>query len=168
VKKKPGLFPMSLGVSKRGECRKKKARGTRPQKSNLTHPDDEEGAMYRSDLMTPELQAELIEFTQRPVRAKSLSGQEEAAIRLIEAKMNALGYDEVNDAEKWDLPPFSGAVVAGRLHGRGSVDMKSGAAASIYAAALARKLGLDSGKTIYVSCGLFEEDCDGENLKQPV
>lgn len=43
--------------------------------------------------------------------------------------------------------------------------MKSGAAASIYAAALARRLGLDSGKTIYVSCGVFEEDCDGENLK---
>jgi putative selenium metabolism hydrolase len=151
--------------------------------------------MNRFNLMTPVLQAELIEFAQNLVRTKSLSGQEEGAIRLVERKMHALGYDEVlidqmgnlvgrigqgdktilfdshvdtvevNDAEKWDLPPFSGAVVAGRLHGRGSVDMKSGAAASIYAGALARRLGLDSGKTIYVSCGVFEEDCDGENLK---
>jgi putative selenium metabolism hydrolase len=151
--------------------------------------------MNRFNLMTPVLQAELIEFAQNLVRTKSLSGQEEGAIRLVERKMHALGYDEVlidqmgnlvgrigqgdktilfdshvdtvevNDAEKWDLPPFSGAVVAGHLHGRGSVDMKSGAAASIYAGALARRLGLDSGKTIYVSCGVFEEDCDGENLK---
>lgn len=151
--------------------------------------------MNQSNLISQEEQAELIAFIQSLVRTKSLSGQEEAAIRLIESKMNALGYDEViidsmgnllgrigqggktilfdshvdtvevNDAEKWDIPPFSGAVVDGRLYGRGSADMKSGAAASIYAAALARRLGLDSGKTIYVSCGVFEEDCDGENLK---
>jgi putative selenium metabolism hydrolase len=43
--------------------------------------------------------------------------------------------------------------------------MKSGAAASIYAGAIAKKLGFDSGKTIYVSCSVLEEDCDGENLK---
>jgi putative selenium metabolism hydrolase len=151
--------------------------------------------MNPSDLLSLEEQAELIAFTRSLVRTKSLSGQEEQIIRLIEKKMNALGYDEViidsmgnlvgrtgqgekvilfdshvdtvevNDAEKWDIPPFSGAIVAGRIHGRGTVDMKSGAAASIYAGALARKLGLDSGKTIYVSCSVFEEDCDGENLK---
>jgi putative selenium metabolism hydrolase len=155
----------------------------------------EEDTMNQSNLISQEEQAELIAFIQSLVRTKSLSGQEEAAIRLIESKMNALGYDEViidsmgnllgrigqgdktilfdshvdtvevNDADKWDIPPFSGAVIDGRLRGRGSADMKSGAAASIYAAALARRLGLDSGKTIYVSCGVFEEDCDGENLK---
>ena len=43
--------------------------------------------------------------------------------------------------------------------------MKSGAAAAIYAGAIAKNLGLDSGKTIYVSCSVCEEDCDGENLK---
>ncbi len=155
----------------------------------------EEGAINPSDRMTQEEQAELIAFTQSLVRTKSLPGQEEQVIKLIERKMKALGYDEViidamgnvvgrigqgekaimfdshvdtvevNDAEKWDIPPFSGAIAGGRIHGRGSVDMKSGAAASIYAGALARRLGLDSGKTIYVSCGVFEEDCDGENLK---
>jgi putative selenium metabolism hydrolase len=72
---------------------------------------------------------------------------------------------EVNDADKWDVPPFSGSIVDGYLYGRGSVDMKSGAAASIYAGAIAKNLGFDSGKTIYVSCSVFEEDCDGENLK---
>jgi putative selenium metabolism hydrolase len=72
---------------------------------------------------------------------------------------------EVNDGGKWDVPPFSGNIVDGFLYGRGSVDMKSGAAASIYAGAIAQNLGFDSGKTVYVSCSVFEEDCDGENLK---
>lgn len=151
--------------------------------------------MYTSALLPAELQTELVEFTQNLVRIKSLSGQEGEIIRFIEKKMIALGYDEVTidvmgnivgrigsgektilfdshvdtvevkDEDKWDIPPFSAEIVAGRLHGRGSVDMKSGAAASIYAAAIARKMGFASGKTIYVSCSVFEEDCDGENLK---
>lgn len=151
--------------------------------------------MNKLDLITPEVKKELIEFTQSLVRIKSVSGQEEEIVKFIEKKMNALGYDEViidsmgnvvgrigngekaimfdshidtvevKDEEKWDVPPFSGNIVDGRLYGRGSVDMKSGAAASIYAGAIAKKLGLNSGKAIYVSCSVFEEDCDGENLK---
>lgn len=151
--------------------------------------------MNKLDLITPEVKKELIEFTQRLVRIKSVSGQEEEIVKFIEKKMNALGYDEViidsmgnvvgrigngekaimfdshidtvevKDEEKWDVPPFSGNIVDGRLYGRGSVDMKSGAAASIYAGAIAKNLGFDSGKAIYVSCSVLEEDCDGENLK---
>lgn len=151
--------------------------------------------MNNLDLITPDVEKELIEFTQSLVRIKSVSGQEEEIAKFIEKKMNALGYDEViidsmgnvvgrigngekaimfdshidtvdvKDEEKWDVPPFSGNIVDGRLYGRGSVDMKSGAAASIYAGAIAKKLGFDSGKAIYVSCSVFEEDCDGENLK---
>lgn len=151
--------------------------------------------MNKLDLIMPEITKELIEFTQSLVRIKSLSGQEGEIVRFIEKKMKALGYDEVivdsmgnvvgrigngekailfdshvdtvevNDEEKWDVPPFSGNIVDGRLYGRGSVDMKSGAAASIYAGVIAKKLGFDAGKTIYVSCSVFEEDCDGENLK---
>src|SRR5512141_2607090 len=151
--------------------------------------------MNSSDLLTPQLQKELIEFTQSLVRIKSYSGQEETIIKHIEQKMKALGYDEVvidsmgnllgrigdgekailfdshvdtvevNDEKEWDIPPFSGQIVNGRLHGRGSVDMKSSVAASIYAGALAKKMGFTSGKIIYVSCTVFEEDCDGGNLK---
>ena len=151
--------------------------------------------MSSPDLLTPELQKELIEFTQSLIQIKSLSGQEREVIHLIEQKMKALGYDEVTidsmgniigrvgsggksilfdshvdtvdvkDEETWDIPPFSGRIVDGRLHGRGSVDMKSSAAASLFAGALAKKLGLTAGKTVYVSCTVFEEDCDGENLK---
>jgi len=151
--------------------------------------------MHITDWMTPQEQQDLIAFTQELVRIKSISGQEEPIVRVIAQKMKALGYDDVridamgnvvgrigngeksimfdshvdtvavNDEEKWDIPPFSGTIVDGFLCGRGSVDMKSGAAASIYAGVIARKLGFDSGKAIYVSCTVFEEDCDGENLK---
>jgi putative selenium metabolism hydrolase len=72
---------------------------------------------------------------------------------------------EVNDEKEWDVPPFSAEILDGRLHGRGSVDMKSSIAASIYAGAIAKERGLNAGKTVYVSCTVFEEDCDGENLK---
>jgi len=151
--------------------------------------------MNPSDLLTSERKEELIQFTQDLVRIKSLSGQEGEIIKFIEQKMIALGYDAVTmdsmgnvlgrigsgektvlfdshvdtvavkDEEEWDIPPFSGAIVEGRLHGRGSVDMKSGAAASIYAGVIAKELGFAVGKTVYVSCSVFEEDCDGENLK---
>ncbi|MFM8738580.1 MAG: M20/M25/M40 family metallo-hydrolase, partial [Cytophagales bacterium] len=138
---------------------------------------------------------DLIQFAQDLVRIKSYSGQEEEAIRLVEKKMLSLGFDEVvidqtgnvlgkigngsksilfdshvdtvevNDASEWKIPPFSGEVMNGRLHGRGSVDMKSSVAASVYAAALAKQQGFTKEKTIYVSATVFEEDCDGENLK---
>ncbi len=147
------------------------------------------------ELFTSEIKEELIAFTQDLVRIKSYSGQEEEVIRFIEQKMRDLGYDEVrvdsmgnvigrigeggksilfdshvdtvevNDEQEWKFPPFSAEIVNGRLYGRGSVDMKASVAATIYAGAMAKKQGLTRGKTVYVSCTVFEEDCDGENLK---
>lgn len=146
-------------------------------------------------MQTTHLEKEIIEFAQQLVRIKSYSGQEEEAIKLVEKKMLSMGYDEViidqmgnvvgrigsgpksilfdshvdtvevNDESEWDVPPFSGKIIEGRLHGRGSVDMKSSVAASVYAAAIAKQQGFIKDKSIYVSVTVFEEDCDGENLK---
>lgn len=151
--------------------------------------------MNSLDLLNSRQRGELLEFTQNLVRTRSFSGQEGQVIRLLETRLKDLGFDEVvidsmgnllgrigagdrsilfdshvdvvavNDQEEWALPPFVGDIVGGRLHGRGSVDMKSGAAASLYAAVIARQLGFTEGKTVYVSFSVFEEDCDGENLK---
>lgn len=146
-------------------------------------------------ILTPDERAGLIRLAQELVRIRSYSGQEEEAIRFIASQMEALGYDrvridsmgnvlgtmgaggrsvhfdshidtvEVKDPDEWRFPPFSGDMVDGSIYGRGSVDMKSGAAASMYAGVAARRLGLTENTTIHVSCTVFEEDCDGENLK---
>lgn len=146
-------------------------------------------------VLTPEDKYALVEFAQSLVRIKSVSGQEDEIIRFAAQRMRDLGYDEVTidsmgnllgrmgsgdkailfdshvdtvavtDEAQWDVPPFSGMIVDGYLYGRGSVDMKSSAAASIYAGAVANKLSWIAGKTVYVSCSVLEEDCDGENLK---
>jgi len=138
---------------------------------------------------------ELVEFARSLVRIRSYSDQEGELARHIAGKMEALGYDEVfidstgnvvgrigngpksilfdshmdtvevNDEQDWVLPPFSGDIKEGRLYGRGSVDMKSAIAASVYAGAMAKELGLHSGKTIYVTTTVCEEYCDGENLR---
>lgn len=142
-----------------------------------------------------EVSNDLLAFAQDLVRIKSYSGHEEQIARFIASKMEVLSFDEVRidrygnvlgrigdgkrvilfdshidtvdviDEDQWSVPPFSGEIVDGYLWGRGSVDMKSGAAASIYSASIAKSQGLVSGKTVYVSCTVHEEDCDGEGLK---
>lgn len=138
---------------------------------------------------------ELIAFAQKAVQTKSYSNEEEAIANLVIEQMQALDFDEafidsvgnavgrvgngdtiihfdshmdtveVQDEEDWEYPPFSGTIVDGNLYGRGSVDMKSGLAASIFAAGSAKKLGYLEGKTVYVTGSVCEEYCDGENLK---
>jgi putative selenium metabolism hydrolase len=139
---------------------------------------------------------ELLEFARDLVRIKSISGQEGQIASFIASKMKDLGFIEVQidrfgnvvgrvgagskgiifdshmdtvnvtDEDQWHVPPFSGEISDGYLWGRGSVDMKSGAAASIYAAVIAQELGLLSGKQVFVSCTVDEEYCDGEGLRQ--
>lgn len=151
--------------------------------------------MSGNKLISAEMGSEVIRFASELVRIKSLSGHEEEIIRFMEKRMKSLDYDEVtvdsmgnllgrigegdqsimfdshvdtvgaSDEENWDLPPFSGMISDGYIWGRGAADMKSGAAASIYAAGAAKKRGLEPGKSVYVSCTVMEEDCDGENLK---
>ena len=145
--------------------------------------------------LSERLEKELIEFARQLVRLQSYSDNEGAVAEAVAAKMRELGYDEafidstgnavgfigggerlihfdshmdtveVNDAEAWLLPPFAAEIKEGRLYGRGSVDMKSALAASVYGAALARELGHTKDKRICVSGSVCEEYCDGENIK---
>lgn len=137
----------------------------------------------------------LLDFAQRAVQTVSFTNEEGPLASLVIEEMKTLGFDEafidstgnvvgrigngpvviqfdshmdtveVHDSDAWTHPPFSGAVDAGYLWGRGSVDMKSALCASVYGAALARDLGYLEGKTVYVTGTVCEEYCDGENLK---
>jgi putative selenium metabolism hydrolase len=139
-------------------------------------------------------EGELIEFASRLVQTRSYSGSEENAARLVREKMREIGFDEVyidqtgsvagsvghgekivmfdshidtvgtGDEKLWTHPPFSGEISGGSLYGRGSVDMKSALAASLFAAAAARELNWLEGKTVYITGTVCEEYCDGVSL----
>lgn len=138
--------------------------------------------------------SELLGFAQDLIRIKSFSGKEKEVALLSASQMEALGYDEVHidrygnvlgrmgnggrkllfdshtdvvevtDSDQWQVPPFSGEIKDGFIHGRGAADMKCGLAASVFAPLLAKQQGKLEGKTVYVSCTIFEEDCDGVGL----
>lgn len=137
---------------------------------------------------------ELVEFARSLVQTRSYSDQEGDLAHLVARKMEELGYDEVvidrtgnvagrigsgprcilfdshmdtvevNDEGEWSVPPFSGEIRDGRIWGRGAADMKSSLAASVFAVAIAKELGLHSGRTIYVTGTVCEEYCDGVSL----
>ena len=48
----------------------------------------------------------------------------------------------VGDSSSWSQDPFGGAIVDGRLYGRGATDMKGGLAAAMWAAKIALEQGL--------------------------
>lgn len=151
--------------------------------------------MITSETRFPLFEQDMIAFAQKLIRIKSMSGEEGPIAQCVKSEMEKLGYEgvtidaignvvgrlghgkasihfdshmdtvEVNDADKWDHPPFSGEIHNGYIWGRGSVDMKSALCASIYGAALAKALGHLEGKTVYVTASVCEESCDGENLK---
>lgn len=140
-------------------------------------------------------QSDLIDFFKELIRTRSYSDEEGEVARLCEARMKTLGFDEVyidrvgnvvgrigngptvihfdshmdnvcvNDPENWIVAPFSAQEVDGKIYGRGSVDMKGGLSASIFAAAIAKYQGLLTGKTVYVTGSVCEEYCDGVCLK---
>jgi putative selenium metabolism hydrolase len=145
--------------------------------------------------LTDSTGAELIDFYRSGVMTRSYSDEEGEYAKLIIARMKELGYDEayidpagnavgrvgsgpkiihfdshmdtvrVSEDDGWEHQPFAGDIVDGVLWGRGSVDMKGGLSASVFAAALAKKNGLLDGKTVYVTGSVCEEYCDGVCLE---
>jgi acetylornithine deacetylase len=60
--------------------------------------------------------------------------------------------------DQWDVDPFSGELRAGRIIGRGSVDMKAGVVANLIAAAALRTIGWDPKGDLIVESVISEED----------
>lgn len=59
--------------------------------------------------------------------------------------------------ELWDLPPWNGVVKDGRLHGRGSCDMKAGVTAAIFACEALRNLAFRPAKDVVIETVIGEE-----------
>lgn len=138
---------------------------------------------------------DLIQAVQKAIQIRSYSDEEGEIANYLCGLMQRLGYDEahidetgnvigrvgngskviqfdghmdtvrVEDAELWQVPPFSGGIVDGSIWGRGSVDMKSALVTAIFAAAEAKKQGKLKDKTVYVTGTVCEEYCDGVNLQ---
>jgi len=140
------------------------------------------------------LEPETLRFAQQLVRTKSLTAHEGNLAKLVERKMLDLDYDDVyidslgnvigvlgdgpttilfdshmdtvdvNQPSDWQHDPFGGDIIDGKLYGRGSVDMKGALAATVFAGHIMKQLGLQDGKTIYITASVMEEDYDGETV----
>ena len=142
--------------------------------------------------MADSLSPDIVNFAQQLIRTQSFTGQEGDLAKLVMNKMAELDYDHVtvdalgnvigivgegptrilfdshmdtvgvNHPEEWRYNPFGGEIVDGKLYGRGSVDMKSALAAVVFAGHIAKRLGIQKGKTLYITASVMEEDYDGE------
>jgi acetylornithine deacetylase/succinyl-diaminopimelate desuccinylase family protein len=63
----------------------------------------------------------------------------------------------IGERDGWSTDPFSGIIRNGEMYGRGSVDMKSTAAAMILAASIIKESGLSLGGTILLAMTADEE-----------
>lgn len=137
---------------------------------------------------------EIIKFAQNLITIKSLTGDESEVAKVVKAKLKELEYDEiltsklgdvigimgngemkilfdshidtvdVVNEKSWSFPPFSATINDGKLYGRGSSDMKSSVAASIYGGFFAKKLGFCKNKQVIISSSVMEEDFDSYAL----
>lgn len=134
---------------------------------------------------------EILRFAQEIIRTRSYSTQEENLVNLVKKKMEELEFDEVTvdgigniigrvgngprnllydahmdtvwaeDRANWRVDPFAAVVEGDLLYGRGSSDEKAAMSSMVYGAAIAKRLGLLDGFSLYISGTVLEETCDG-------
>ena len=85
-----------------------------------------------------------------------LPGSGEGASLLLNAHVDVV---PAGDPAAWSSPdPFSGSVIAGKLHGRGACDMKAGLVAALAAASAVRRARAPLRGDLLVACVPGEED----------
>ena len=125
------------------------------------------------------------------IKIKSLSTGEKDVCLKLQSQMVEAGFDEVKidglgnvigrigngkkvlaidahidtvdkgNMDNWNFNPFSGEIKDDYVLGRGTVDQKGGAASMITAGRIMKELELDRDLTVYFTCTVIEEDCDG-------
>jgi len=125
------------------------------------------------------------------VKIRSLSTDEKAVADELKRQMVEAGFDEVRtdglgnvigrigngskilafdghidtvdvgNIANWTSDPFSGEIIDGYVHGRGTVDQKGGPAAFVTAGRILKELAFDRDLTIFFTGSVIEEDCDG-------
>ena len=137
------------------------------------------------------LEGEVAAFLREIIAIPSMSSEEGAVIERIREEMARVGFEEtrvdglgnllgrigsgprvlvidshcdtvdVGNPDLWTIDPFQGDMRDGVIYGRGACDLKGGLASSVYAGKILRQVGVPADVTLWVSCTVQEEDCDG-------
>ena len=137
------------------------------------------------------LEGEVAAFLREIIAIPSMSSEEGAVIERIREEMARVGFEEtrvdglgnllgrigsgprvlvidshcdtvdVGNPDLWTIDPFQGDMRDGVIYGRGACDLKGGLASSVYAGKILRQVGVPDDVTLWVSCTVQEEDCDG-------
>lgn len=137
------------------------------------------------------LEGEVAGFLREIIAIPSMSSAEGAVVRRIREEMERVGFEEtridglgnllgrigsgprvlvidshcdtvdVGNPDLWKIDPFKGDMRDGVIYGRGACDLKGGLASSVYAGKILRRVGVPDDVTLWVSCTVQEEDCDG-------
>ncbi len=137
----------------------------------------------------------MLRFLADIIAIKSPSGQEGEVAARVRKEMESLGYDQVKidgvgnvlgsigdgnrivvlsahmdtagvaDPSAWSQDPYRGAVVDGKIYGRGAGDNKGPLAAMVYAGRLLKETGLPKDLRLVVAATVLEEDCDGYGMQ---
>ncbi len=143
--------------------------------------------------MSGSSEIDVVSLTQALVREGAMSGDEGRVAEIVRDAMQCLGYDEIQTDPlgnviglvgprgapvrllfdghmdvvaapgTWSRDPFSGKILDGRVHGRGSTDMKGPLAAAICGVARAAREAQQNVR-VAVSASVMEEVIEGAAL----
>jgi acetylornithine deacetylase/succinyl-diaminopimelate desuccinylase-like protein len=104
-------------------------------------------------------------FEARPGRGNVVARVRAAGPQPAEDAVLLLAHLDVvpADPDAWAVPPFSGAIVDGVVHGRGAIDDKGQAVVHALALALLERTGVALRRDI-VFCGSAGEETEGEHV----